>query len=69
MKTHATVSAQTVFSQMIGLFQVMAGLRSVPKSHKENRHEVLPCVMKSVNHAARCTLKNFLVDSTSGELV
>jgi hypothetical protein len=42
MKTHATVSAQAVFSQMIGLFKVMAGLRSVPKSDKENRQEVLP---------------------------
>jgi hypothetical protein len=42
MKTHATVSAQVVFSQMIGIFKVMAGLRSMPKSEKENRQEVLP---------------------------
>jgi IS5 family transposase len=42
MKTHATVSAQMVFSQMTGIFKVMAGLRSMPKSEKENRQEVLP---------------------------
>ncbi len=42
MKTQATVSAQVVFSQMIGIFKVMAGLRSVPKSESENRQEVLP---------------------------
>jgi len=42
MKTQSTVSAQAVFSQMIGIFKVMAGLRSVPSSEKENRQEVLP---------------------------
>jgi len=42
MKTLATVSAQVVFSQMIGIFKVMAGLRSVTKSEKENPQEVLP---------------------------
>jgi len=42
MKTHATVSAQVVFSQMTGLFKVMAGLRAVPKSADRQRQEVLP---------------------------
>jgi hypothetical protein len=47
MKTHATVSAQVVFSQMTGLFKVLAGLRAVPKSDKENRQEVLPFAANS----------------------
>lgn len=42
MKTPATVSAQVVFSQMIGIFKVMAGLRSAPKSEDKKRQEVLP---------------------------
>lgn len=42
MKTQATVSAQVVFSQIIGIFKVMAGMRSVPKPKTENRQEVLP---------------------------
>ena len=42
MKTHATVSAQVVFSQMIGIFKVMAGQRSAPKLEEKNRQEVLP---------------------------
>jgi hypothetical protein len=41
MKTHATVSAQAVFSQMTGLFKVMAGLRAVPKYADRQRQEVL----------------------------
>ena len=40
MKTQSTFSAQMVFSQMIGLFKVMAGLRAIPKEKK--RQEVLP---------------------------
>lgn len=32
MKTMATISAQMVFSQMIGIFKIMAGLRSAPKN-------------------------------------
>jgi hypothetical protein len=44
MKTHATVSAQVVFSQMIGIFKVMAGLRAKPKRKESNRQEVLPFV-------------------------
>ena len=42
MKTQATVSAQVVFSQMAGIFKVMAGLRSVPKTDDKPRQEVLP---------------------------
>jgi len=42
MKTQATVSAQVVFSQMIGIFKVMAGLRSMPQQEVGNRQEVLP---------------------------
>lgn len=42
MTTQATVSTQVVFSQIIGIFKVTAGLRSVPKSENKKRQEVLP---------------------------
>lgn len=42
MTTQATVSAQVVFSQMIGIFKVTAGLRSVSKAKDQKRQEVLP---------------------------
>lgn len=42
MKTQDTVSAQVVFSQMIGIFKVMAGLRAKLKQEVRNRQEVLP---------------------------
>ena len=42
MKTQNTVSAQVVFSQVIGIFKVTAGLRAVPKPENEKRQEVLP---------------------------
>jgi len=42
MKTKRTVTAQVMFSQMVGVFKVMAGTRSVPKSKDEKRQEVLP---------------------------
>ena len=42
MKTQTTMSAQVVFSQMIGIFKVMAGLRSKPKQEVRNKQEVLP---------------------------
>lgn len=45
MKTQATVSAQVVFSQMVGILKVMAGLRSVPKVDNRARQEVLPLVV------------------------
>lgn len=41
MKTFATVSAQVVFSQMTGLFKVMAGLRALPATENK-KQEVLP---------------------------
>jgi len=45
MKTQATVSAQVVFSQMVGIFKVMAGLRSVAKVDDKPKQEVLPLVV------------------------
>ena len=42
MKNLATVSAQVVFSQMVGILKVMAGLRSVPKIDDRPRQEVMP---------------------------
>ena len=42
MKTQATVCAQVLFSQMIGIFNVLAGLRSVPKTEDKKKQEVLP---------------------------
>ncbi len=44
MKTQATVSAQVAFSQMVGIFKVMAGLRSVPKTDDKPRQEELAIV-------------------------
>ena len=45
MKNHKTFSAQLVFSQVIGLVHVMAGLRSVPNKRKTKKQEVLPLAM------------------------
>lgn len=42
MKTQATFSSQMVFSQTIGLFKVMAGLRAIPKEKEKMIQEVLP---------------------------
>lgn len=46
MKTRATVSAQLVFSQMVGIFKVLAGQRAVPKTNKPIQ-EVLPLAANS----------------------
>jgi hypothetical protein len=42
MKIQSTVSAQVVFSQMIGIFKVMAELRSLPENGDIAKQEVLP---------------------------
>ena len=42
METHETVSAQVVFSQMVGIFKAMAGLRSVPQQKEEPKQLELP---------------------------
>lgn len=42
MKTWSTISAQAVFSQAVGIFKVLAGLRAVPRPDDKPRQEVLP---------------------------
>jgi hypothetical protein len=42
MRNHKTLSAQIVFSQIIGIANVLAGQRGIAHKHKPKRQEVLP---------------------------